>query len=74
MEQTINIEELTMDVVKTHVNYDASDDIKAAIAGASLSWAKAEDGNENENPGTEQGGRGASDEYGVKDSQLRGTK
>ena len=49
-------EELTMDVIKTHVNYDASDDIKAAIAGASLSWAKAEDANENENPGAEQGG------------------
>lgn len=34
-------EELTMDAVKTHVNYTPSEDIKAAIAGASLSWAKA---------------------------------
>lgn len=36
-------EELTMDSVKTHVNYTPSDDIKAAIQGASLSWAKAEE-------------------------------
>ena len=34
-------EDMTMDAVKTHVNYAPSDDIKAAIAGASLSWAKA---------------------------------
>lgn len=50
-------EELTMECVKTHVNYDASDDIKAAIAGASLSWAKAEDGNVNENPALSRGAR-----------------
>lgn len=51
-------EELTMDAVKTHVNYDASDDIKAAIQGASLSWAKASDEGEdvNDNSGSEQGG------------------
>lgn len=36
-------EELTMDVIKTHVNYLPSDDIKAAITSASLSWAKAEE-------------------------------
>ena len=36
-------EELTMDAIKTHVNYQPSDDIKAAIQGASLSWAKAEE-------------------------------
>ena len=36
-------EELTMDAIKTHVNYLPSDDIKAAITSASLSWAKAED-------------------------------
>ena len=35
-------EELTMDAIKTHVNYLPSDDIKAAITRASLSWAKAE--------------------------------
>lgn len=51
-------EELTMDAIRTHVNYDASDDIKAAIQGASLSWAKAsdEEENDNDNPGSEQGG------------------
>ena len=36
-------DELTMDVIKTHVNYLPSDDIKAAITSASLSWAKAEE-------------------------------
>lgn len=36
-------EELTMDAIKTHVNYLPSDDIKAAITSASLSWAKAEE-------------------------------
>lgn len=36
-------EELTMDAVKTHVIYAPSDDIKAAIQGASLSWSKAEE-------------------------------
>lgn len=50
-------EELTMDAVKAHVNYDASEDIKAAIAGASLSWAKAEDGKEEDtNTPAENGG------------------
>lgn len=50
-------EELTMDAVKTHVNYVPSDDIKAAIAGASLSWAKAEDGkDEDTNTPAENGG------------------
>lgn len=49
-------EELTMDAIKTHVNYLPSEDIKAAIQGASLSWAKASDENEDENPGSEQGG------------------
>ncbi len=51
-------EELTMDAVRTHVNFVPSEDIKAAIQGASLSWAKASDDNENDNdnPGSEQGG------------------
>ena len=48
-------EELTMDAIKTHVNYLPSDDIKAAITSASLSWAKAEDEDGNETPGSEQG-------------------
>ena len=48
-------EELTMDVIKTHVNYLPSDDIKAAITSASLSWAKAEEEDGNETPGSEQG-------------------
>ena len=49
-------EELTMDSVKAHVNYDASEDIKAAIQSASLSWAKGSDEGEDENAGSEQGG------------------
>ena len=48
-------EELTMDAIKTHVNYLPSDDIKAAITSASLSWAKAEEEDGNETPGSEQG-------------------
>ena len=36
-------EELTIDAIKTHVNFAPSEDIKAAITSASLSWAKAEE-------------------------------
>ena len=38
-----NAEELTLDQVKPHVNYAPSDDIKAAILGASLSFARSDD-------------------------------
>ena len=38
-----NAEELTLDQVKPHVNYAPSDDIKAAILGASLSFARTEE-------------------------------
>lgn len=48
-------EELTIDAIKTHVNFAPSEDIKAAITSASLSWAKAEEEDGNETPGSEQG-------------------
>lgn len=38
-----NAEDLTLDQVKPHVNYAPSDDIKAAILGASLSFARSEE-------------------------------
>ena len=39
-------EELTKDVVKTHVNFNPSDEVEAAIKGAKLTWATAEDSDE----------------------------
>ena len=48
-------DELTIDAIKTHVNFAPSEDIKAAITSASLSWAKAEEEDGNETPGSEQG-------------------
>ena len=52
-----NAEELTLDQVKPHVNYAPSEDIKAAILGASLSFARAEETDESQAP--EQGGSNA---------------
>lgn len=45
-----NAEELTLDQVKPHVNYTPSEDIKAAILGASLSFARAEENDESQAP------------------------
>ena len=45
-----NAEELTLDQVKPHVNYTPSEDIKAAILGASLSFARAEETDESQAP------------------------
>lgn len=55
-----NADELTLDAVKTHVNYQPSDDIKAAIKGASLSWVKSSeesgDGDNGDDNGDDEGG------------------
>ena len=48
-----NAEDLTLEQVKPHVNYAPSEDIKAAILGASLSFARAEENDESQAP--EQG-------------------
>lgn len=45
-----NAEELTLDQVKPHVNYTPSEDIKAAILGASLSFARADENDESQAP------------------------
>lgn len=45
-----NEEELTLDQVKPHVNYTPSEDIKAAILGASLSIARADETDESQAP------------------------
>lgn len=45
-----NAEELTLDQVKPHVNYTPSEDIKAAILGASLSFARADETDESQAP------------------------
>ena len=45
-----NAEEITLDQVKPHVNYTPSEDIKAAILGASLSFARAEETDESQAP------------------------
>ena len=45
-----NAEEITLDQVKPHVNYSPSEDIKAAILGASLSFARAEENDESKAP------------------------
>ena len=45
-----NAEELTLDQVKPHVNYTPSEYIKAAILGASISFARAEENDESQAP------------------------
>lgn len=60
-----NAAQITLDKVKTHVNYQPSADIKGAIASATLAWAKAEDDEnegegEDDSPGT-GGGSGGGD-------------
>ena len=45
-----NAEDITLDQVKPHVNYSPSEDIKAAILGASLSFARAEENDESKAP------------------------
>ncbi len=52
-------EELTKDVVKTHVNFNPSDEVEAAIKGAKLDWVKGdEDADDEEENGGNSGNGG----------------
>lgn len=52
-------DELTLASIKTHVNYQPSDDIKAAISCASISFAREEEEETPEAPAPAPGGSGS---------------
>lgn len=64
-------EELSKDVVKTHVNFNPSDEVEAAIKGAKLSWASDDDSEgDPEEEGNNGGGNNGGGNQGGDDSML----
>lgn len=63
-------EELTKDVVKTHVNFNPSDEVESAIKGAKLSWASDDDSEGDPEEEGNNGGGNNGGNQGGDDSML----